>query len=289
MKALVTRDPVRRRQQRGVALIMCLFALTLLSSIALGLIALSDTETSINLNFRSSQQAYFGAVAGIEEARTRMTPGMVGGIIPPQILPGTGAGSVIYILNPAVRGGTLETVAPLNPANDWFDDQLCHENYPGTGLTNPGAGIPCPKVAPVATGWWTNVNSTLPFTQTTAALNFKWARINLKVNATDAPFYVDGGGDAGTYGRPVCWDGRTQLVLPSTYTSCDLPPSFAYPVYKPVYVITAMAQGSRRAAQVQVAQNPPVVTNAAVASYYGVDLLGQLGVNGYDYCSCQAV
>lgn len=279
-----------RREERGIALIFCLFALILLSSIALGLIYMSDTETSINRNFRSAQQAFFGANAGIEEARSRMTPGMAGGITPlPTNLPG-GANSVIYITNPMLKTTGLESIVPMDPSNPWWDPELCHENFPGlldAGLANPGTGIPCAPVTPSSTGWWTYVDSTSPFTKTATALNFKWVRINLKINATNAPgFYVDGGANTTTYDKQVCWDGKAQVLKPSTYPACDAPPTIDLPIYKPVYVITSMAQGSRRITQAEVAQNPPIITNAAVDSQDHVTLNGQLGVNGYDYCSC---
>jgi hypothetical protein len=280
-----------RRRQRGIALIFCLFALILLSVIALGLISMSDTETVVNKNFRSTQQAIFGANAGIEEARSRLTPGMTGGIVPPTLLPGLGAGSVVYIINPTLKSGSLESIVPLDPANPWYDSELCHENYPSViaaGMTNPGTNIPCAPVAPGTSGWWSYVDSAAPYTRTAIALNFKWVRINLKINATDAPFYVDGGGSSSTYGTSVCWDGAKEFLKPAGYTACDAPPVVGMPLYKPVYVITSLAQGSRRMTQIQVAQNPPLITNAAVDSQDHVTLNGQLGVNGYDYCSCMA-
>ena len=58
--------------QEGIALLLCMFSLLLLTGIALGLIYMGDTETRVNDNFRSSQQAYFAARAGLEEARDRM-------------------------------------------------------------------------------------------------------------------------------------------------------------------------------------------------------------------------
>ncbi len=277
-----------RDEERGVALIMCLFALVLLSSIALGLIYMSDTETTINQNFRSSQQAYFGAVAGLEEVRSRMTPGMAGGIAAPLVLPGAGAGSVVYILNPTLKPTGLENIDPMNPANPWFDDELCHGNFPALkamGMVNPGANLPCTPVAPAAGGWWTYVNSSLPTSGTSAALNFKWVRVNLKVNASAPalPMYVDGGGNSATYGTQVCWDGANEQLLQAA--ACDAPP-VGGTVMEPVYVVTALAQGSRRLLQAEVAQNPPLVTNAAVDSQDHVTLNGQLSINGYDFCSC---
>ncbi len=283
---------LRPGRERGIALIFCMFALILLSSIALGLIYMSDTETTINQNFRSSQQAYFAAYAGIEEARSRMVPGLVGGApVPcvglpcPTTLPGVGPGSVVYILNPKLKSDGLEVIDPMAPANKWFDDELCHGNFPNTGLVNSGLNIPCAPIAPPGVGWWSYVNSTSPFTGTAAALNFKWVRVNLKINASNAPYYVDGVGGAGSNNTQICWDGNNERLMPLGYAACDLPAAGG-DTMKPVYVVTALAEGSRRIAQVEVAQNPPLITHAAVDSQDHVTLNGQLSVNGYDFCSC---
>jgi Tfp pilus assembly protein PilX len=62
-------------QQRGIALIMALLTLLLLSAIGLSILFMVNTETGVNYNFRSSQQAYYGAKAGVEEGRTRLRGG----------------------------------------------------------------------------------------------------------------------------------------------------------------------------------------------------------------------
>jgi hypothetical protein len=56
-----------------------------------------------------------------------------------------------------------------------------------------------------------------------------------------------------------------------------------------VYLLTAFAStnnGTTRVLQMEVAQDPPLVTHGAVDSQDHVNLNGQLTVNGYDYCSC---
>src|SRR5438105_9377416 len=117
---------IRRSEgERGVAILMVLFALLLLTGIALGLMYLTDTETGINANFRSEQEAYYVARAGLEEARDRLRFGVTingnnaslpvaanggGGnlmTIPPTA---NNANGVIYITNPAAG----EVVQPWN-------------------------------------------------------------------------------------------------------------------------------------------------------------------------------
>src|SRR5436305_2220447 len=65
----------RPNNERGIALFMAIFALMLLSAIAAGFMYLANTETAVNANYRSGQQAYFAARAGLQEARLRIMKG----------------------------------------------------------------------------------------------------------------------------------------------------------------------------------------------------------------------
>src|SRR4051794_33658530 len=98
----------RRSAERGIALLLCIFALLLLTGIALGLMFMSDTETNINVNYRDTQQAYFAAMAGLQEARVQM---LTNGLnVKPITMPLTASATgVKYILNPGVG----ENVTPL--------------------------------------------------------------------------------------------------------------------------------------------------------------------------------
>ncbi|MGH9579734.1 MAG: PilX N-terminal domain-containing pilus assembly protein [Terriglobales bacterium] len=278
----------RNRAQRGVALVIALFALLLLSAVAFGLMYMADTETSINTNYRDAQKSYFAAQAGLQEVRERMVSSATGPhlIVGPAGLPPT-AGAVMYVTNPR---NASDVITPNNPANTFFDTELCHQNLSGLGLSNPGAGIPCASASTAPGVYAAFIASDAPFNNTAAALNYKWVRINAKVNATSAPFYANGSSASGTANTQVCWDGVSQKVLPAGYATCSSdppPPQFTY--MKPVYILTALAvtpTGARRMAQMEVAAQPPIVTNAAVDSQDHVSLSGQLTVNGYDNCSC---
>lgn len=276
-----------RRSERGVALLMALFALMLLTGVAFTLLFLSDTETSINRNYREQQRAYFAAQAGLAEVRERMTvsnpaPHLI--VAPTQIPPL--ANSVIYVVNPA----GAEVVAPNNAANRYFDTELCHAGLAGLGMADPGAGIPCPSPSTVPGVYAPFINSDSPFNSTANALDFKWVRITQKANASSAPFYVDGGASALTYPTQICWDGMRETLRPAAYATCNAeppPPQFLH--MRDVHVLTALAvtsTGARRMAQMEVANDPPLITNAAVDSQDHVSLSGQLTVNGFDYCSC---
>ena len=115
-----------KRGEQGIALMLCLFAVLLLTSIAAGLMFMSNSETSVNSNYRSSIQTYYFAKAGIEEARERMRVGSTNYVAPPSGLPSTtNANGIVYILNTQDTSG--DSVEPWNGGNRYFDDELCSE------------------------------------------------------------------------------------------------------------------------------------------------------------------
>src|ERR1700758_3963982 len=62
----------KNKKERGVALIFALFTLLLVSAIAASLVFMTNTETSVNSNYRSERVSAFGAKSGMEEVRDRM-------------------------------------------------------------------------------------------------------------------------------------------------------------------------------------------------------------------------
>src|SRR5258707_6765393 len=97
--------------ERGVALIIALLVLLLITAVGMGMIIMANTETNVSANFRDEQTAYFAAKAGIEEVRDRMRSGAANSLNLSTTLgalrPGDPSG-ILYVLNPL---GT-ETVAP---------------------------------------------------------------------------------------------------------------------------------------------------------------------------------
>ena len=61
------------RNEAGIALLISIFILLLISVVAIALIVSSGTESSLAGNYRSSAGVYYSALAGIEEARGRMS------------------------------------------------------------------------------------------------------------------------------------------------------------------------------------------------------------------------
>jgi hypothetical protein len=58
----------RARDERGIALIIALFATILLTALGVALVLLTTTETMITANYRDSQQTLYAADAGVETA-----------------------------------------------------------------------------------------------------------------------------------------------------------------------------------------------------------------------------
>src|SRR6266566_8425529 len=130
-----------RHNEKGIALILSILALLLLSAIAVGMMYMSTTEASINANFKAEEAQYFAARAGVEEVRDRMLPSSpntinayapnAGGVdtctgtclLPtslPNAFPAIGAGPpALYILQ---SGVTMANVTAGNPTtNPLFD------------------------------------------------------------------------------------------------------------------------------------------------------------------------
>src|SRR6266566_4580763 len=126
--------------ERGVALVIALLVLLLITAVGMGMILMSNTETNVSANFRDEQTAYFAAKAGIEEVRDRLRAGATDSLLLPTTLGNTLAGApsgILYVINPL--GG--ETVAP------WL---LAGSNYPDNQIAKE---LSCAGTAPTGT-WW---------------------------------------------------------------------------------------------------------------------------------------
>ena len=208
---MIRRNYGRQNKERGIALLVALFALLLLSAIGMGMMFSANTETNINANFREKQIATYAAMAGVQEAKDRLSS--IGDITTPAGLPSTGAPNVIYIINP--QNG--ETVAPWDYNNKYYDTELCHENVLGLTGTN---GTQCPAAStsfPSGGGWHATPldNSSGSYSgayKLNPPLNYKWIRIQLKAN-NSTPYPVDGSSNS----NQVCWTGTRQIPLPSGY------------------------------------------------------------------------
>lgn len=213
----------KKDSQSGAALLLCLFALLLLSSIGIFLYVSTGTDARIAANYGNNLDAYYAAKSGLAEVRDRVsyssTPTAtvpspaLGGLADklPQDIAGNPNG-VLYMINPS----GAEVVDPTDPRSPYFDNQLCHDYNSGVP-----AGAKC-TVTPGSSNW-----AIQPFPTSLAPAGtepaLKWVRINMKTNRVVLPNYcVNQDCDSAPLDTPVCWDGKTEQVSPGgTVPACD--------------------------------------------------------------------
>jgi len=251
----------RSASERGVALLLAIFALLLVSSVAIALIVASGTETSMTANYRSSTQVFYAGYAGLEEARGRMWPGNPNAL-GAFVLPVNGAplavNQVRYILNPSAG----EVVQPANLAADNpYRDVEYQQEF----------GIPVTAAVVQTTNSVSGVAGL-------AGPLYKWVRITAK---TERSAGIDTNGD-GVFdpATPLFYDGANQNL---TFTGNQ------------VLRVTALAvlpDRSRRMLQYDIA---PVTLNMNFAAPLTFDGYGDAfypansnvyWVNGNDNAGC---
>ncbi len=179
----IRRDP----REAGIALLISIFILLLISVVAISLLVSSGTESAIAGNYRAATAVYYAALAGLEEGRGRLSPkdpNSFKSTAPPGFLPAPGApfavGSPVYIINAA-------GVAPWDPTSAYPDTEFQSEF--------PLATYPMPNPAPNVTSVSNAGGIQGP--------SYKWVRINgvseqsLNINFDDnpnstTPVYYDG-------------------------------------------------------------------------------------------------
>ena len=241
-------------KERGVALLIALLALLLISAVGLGMVYMSNTETTINANYKDTQSAFFSMRGGLEEMRDRMrsNSGVGVAITLPTVMPGA-ANSILYITNPS---GGADVVDPITFGNAYFDDEFCHESFAGSGVTYVAPGTPCAAAgAPPGFSVAPYVASNSPYTNTASSLKYKWVRITLKQNGTFPNAVVD---TTQALSSQVCWNASTFQEVAVTalgYPNCVAAANAGLYV-EPMYLVTSLAitpQGSRRVGQYESA------------------------------------
>lgn len=247
---------------RGIAMIVAMFALLILSLIGLALLSVSSIEVLVNQNSKSSRAAYFAADAGTEEARFRlMTTG--GNAIP---FPGNTT-SAIYI-----RANTsIDPTSGSASTNPYFDPEysvISKRDSNGT-LTTTASGL----------------NSATFYTTMQGGSNqvpYAWVKITRKTE-TLAGQTVDNNSANDTtavyFGANTATGANSQYVRDATNS----------PTHNgnPVYLVTAMSLesgGAQRKIQTEVVVPPPQSITAAVNSYNDVDFSGTLNISGNNEC-----
>jgi hypothetical protein len=284
-------------RERGIALIMALLALLLISAVGLGMIYMSSAETAINGNYKDTQVAFFAMRGGLEEMRDRLrsnarTPlNTAPNVLPTTAMPGT-PNSMIYIVNSSGAGDPVDPKTFAN--NPYFDDEFCHEYFNGSGVAWVAPGTPCQAVgAPPAGSIEPYIVSDDPHTGTASSLKYKWVRLTLKQNATSGNPLVPATWVDSTQlaNAQVCWDATNLMERPSTAmggaATCDLVTTNQV---EPVYLVTAMAvtpSGSRRVGQYEVSafnMSPPPagLSLDGPAPNFGTPNSNNASVNGTD-------
>lgn len=217
-----------RRSEQGIALLIALFVLMLISVVALSMLLSSGTESSIAGNYRLATQSFYAAHAGLEEARGRMwvkSPNALGTSLPNPMTVGT----ALYITNPAAG----ETVAPTTASNAYYDSEYASEF--GVQASTLGANA-------VLTN---SVSSIAGF----PGPLYKWVRITPKTEQSEN-LDIDNDGNINAT-LPIFYDGLHQFVQGSFPTLAGEPTS-----QKQVYTLTALAvlqNGAQRLLQEDVA------------------------------------
>jgi hypothetical protein len=173
-----------RSSEDGIALLIAIFVLLLISVVAIALLVSSGTETALGANYRTSSTVYYAAMAGLEEARGRLlpkNPNYFGNSVIPTTLP---LGQTVYVINRA----TGDNIAPWDSSNSYYDNE--YQTEFGTAASSASWQS--------ANSVWDNNIQGIPGPM------FKWVRINaateqslfLQVNASGSynnstPIYYD--------------------------------------------------------------------------------------------------
>src|SRR6266849_2739357 len=260
----------KKNSQAGVALLVAMIALLLITGVALAMIVASGSEGALNGNYRSSSSSYYAAMAGLEEARGRMLASHPNAIT--VVNPVTGfmaVNSVQYIVNPNVAAGeNAATILATYPDNEYASE---------FGV----AGVPLPNITSVSGTNASNIPGPM----------FKWVRINPVTEKSLGN--VDVNGD-------VNIDAVTPLYYDSGPTPATLivPPMGGVPLVpnapstaNQVFEITALAvlpNGSQKMAQYLVSAKsykltfPSALTLAGTVGNYIGATSNPYHINGVD-------
>ena len=167
--------------EAGAALLIAIFALMLISVVAIALVVSTGTDSALAGNYRTASGAYYASVAGLEEARGRLLwkntdfinkTGTYTNVLfdKSSVLPAWGLANVVYITN-----GTAVDPASGNPAQ--YADTEYGQEFP-SGLSS-AVVYQIPSVSPLP-------SVPLP------GPSYKWVRIN---PVTEWALQIDVNGD----------------------------------------------------------------------------------------------
>ncbi|HTC42168.1 MAG TPA: pilus assembly PilX N-terminal domain-containing protein [Candidatus Acidoferrales bacterium] len=293
MKMKRTTRRMRRPTESGAAMLIAIFALLLISVVAIALVVSTGTDSSLAGNYRTATTAYYAGVAGLEEARGRLLwknpdyiniSGSYSSLLSSSGVPTWGLTQVMYITNPA----SGETVDPTSSNPAYYPDTEYIQEF-SFGL--PGAAVQqIASVSPLT-------SASLP------GPSYKWVRINA---VTEKALNIDVNGDGVKDGASVLFydpahvnpsnQAAPSLVVPPGPSS---PPVAPTPTAVQALEITALAvapNGGQRLLQYVVApliispdtqdQNfPAALTLDGNGVIYQAPGTSAFKINGVDTCN----
>src|ERR1700687_4000240 len=161
--AVKANSPIREHgREAGIALLISIFVLLLISVVAIALIVSSGTESSLAGNYRSATGVYYAALGGLEEARGRLVPknpnsfnNTDAAFLPSPGIP-LGVGQVRYVTNPVAT----EDVLAANPDSEYaaeFGSSPVPANVKTTASVSGAGGVQGPLYK------WVRINAVTEF------------------------------------------------------------------------------------------------------------------------------
>ena len=250
-----------KKSESGIALLIAIFTLLLISAVAAALLVMSGTESAMNSNYKSSAQAFYDARAGLEEGRGRLwsgNPNALGAFV---VASGStmAAGTAKYILN-AANG---ETVNPtdMSTTNTYADRQYISE-WGSNPATNSATTTSVSTQASIA------------------GPLFKWVRITPRTEASSG-LDVNGDGSLDST-HPLFYDGSQQFRSDQIPSGAN-----AYQVFE-ITALSVTPSGSQRLVQYTTAATnfnltvPAALTFDGPAPVYNAPASNPFSMNGND-------
>jgi Tfp pilus assembly protein PilX len=259
-----------RRRESGIALLIAIFVLLLISVVGIALIVSSGTESALAGNYRSSTGVYYAALAGLEEARGRLlarNPNSFLKTAPANFLPAPGTqwdiGYVRYVLNPGPADAADTRTAYQDAEYDTEFGANAIENATGAGT-----------VATTQSVWNIAPLNALPV----PGPLYKWVRINpiseVSLGRQVAPY---GDGHTADATKPIYYDGTLLTVAPTgarevlEITSLAVLPNNSQKIVQ--YLVAPAPLSLNLPAALTLDGNNPQFTASPSASFYvkGID------------------
>lgn len=213
------------RSEDGIALLIAIFVLLLVSVVAIALLVSSGTETALGANYRSSSTVYYGALAGLEEARGRLlttNPNYFGSSAIPTPMP---LGQAVYVLNRLPS----EDITPWDSSNPYYDTEYQSE-----------FGVAPPSQPPLYSVWDNNI-------QGIPGPAFKWVRINA---VSDASLHTEINYSAGYHpGTAVYYDPANVDNNGNAWPSMVVGPTTTAKQVLEITSLAALPNGSKKILQ----------------------------------------